>query len=167
VAGVSDVVLVGLITGGVGVAGLVVNVWNQAQERRSRLEMERIRQEEHYRSSLYERRLEVHQKGYSLVQRLCAVVQHATDPSAEAVIDSMREFMDWFNSHMLYLDPVSIHEFARLLPLWSEWRKSAESTQFLAQVDVANEAIIKGTGLKHIDWDIIKDDIARISEEPE
>lgn len=166
----SDVVLVALITGGstalVGIAGLLLNVWTQHQQRLHALERLKLEHEERYRSDLYAKRLEIHQEAFTWTQRLGATAIRLATPHPTAELhEAIQPFMKWFDEKMLYLDPVSIHEIAKVATAWHKWVSGGEMKALDVQMEAAQGAIISGIGLKHVDWTLLRDKLNESGED--
>jgi hypothetical protein len=162
----TEVTQVALITGGFTLAGIVATqAFHVVTQRRE--------QEERYRLALYDKRLAVHQQAFEWTQKLGRTVflADAGAPSAreiEQLDQKVRNFCDWYNANNLYLDPVSMHELVRLLTLCREWASGDSTKEAVSkQVEGAQRAIVKGIGLKHIDFEGIAADLRTIRGDPD
>ena len=153
-----------VVSGVVGIATLGFSLWNSNKQREHSLNRLEIEQEDRYRSGLYEKRLDLYQETLNRVQRLNASIDEAEDSQTEAIRDSILSFFEWFRDHTLYFDPVSIHELNELARIYSAWISTGEEGPISAQVDSVTHALVKGIGGKHLDWESILDDMARIGE---
>ncbi len=157
-----------VVSGIVGVSSLGFNFWNSHQDRRNRLRMQQVEHEESYRAGLYEKRLEIHQRAFTWTQdlgrRAYRVESHISNVDEFAT--SNDEFRDWLTLFNLYLDPVSQHQLTKLLTQGREFvLKRKTYSEFSAQVEATQSALVKGIALKHIDFEAIKDDLRAMREE--
>ncbi len=159
----SEFVQGALVAGGFALAGAFVTQMFS-------LLLERRREDATYRVNLYDKRLAVHQQGFEWTQKiggLAFVVDAGRDASTiEEFGREVTLFRDWWNANALYLDPLSLRELALLLPLCAAWvRGDADKAAVSRQIEAAQGAIIRGIGLKHIDFARIRDELRKTREE--
>jgi hypothetical protein len=162
----SEFVQGALVAGGLTLAGvLLAQLTNVLLERRG--------EEASYRVTLYDKRLAVHQQAFGWAQRLGRMVflassEPPTRDQAEQVDHELRQLCAWLDANCLYLDPVSGRQMAHLLLVCRKWAEAGTSRQEVSkQVEAAETAVVKGIGLKHIDFKDIGADLRSISERPD
>ena len=156
----SDVVLVGLITGAVGIAGLLLNVWTQHQERSHALERLKLEHQERYRSDLYAKRLEVHQRAYLWLMQLIEPVRWVQDPKLTStdmktqLKHSANRARDWWDTNCLYLDDESRSATADFISLAQALGRDDPLVEEGKPIDAylrALKSVQEGIGMKHLD----------------
>ena len=168
----SDVAQGALIGGAFALATLIAtlffNAWSLNRQLDARAKEQEAEHEERYRAGLYEKRLEIHQRAFTWTQDLGRMAHRWESGSSEVneFARSNDEFRDWLTLFNLYLDPVSQHELTRLLRHGRELvLKRRSYSEFSAQVEATQSALVKGIALKHIDFGAIKDDLRAMREE--
>ncbi len=150
------------------IATLFFNAWSLNRQLDARTNEQEAEHEERYRAGLYEKRLEIHQRAFTWTQDLGRKA-HRLESGHSGVNEfatSNDEFREWLTLFNLYLDPVSQHQLTRLLRHGRELvTKMRPYSEFSAQVEAAQAAIVKGIALKHIDFDAIRDDLRNMREE--
>ncbi len=101
-----------VVSGIVGLATLGFNFWNASSERKQRLRLLRLEQEEKYRADLYEKRLEVHQQAFKWLMDLPYPLRDALKPEVgaeetEVLSGLYRDARSWWDGNCLYLDEQS------------------------------------------------------------
>lgn len=165
----SDVVLVALITGGVGLAGLAFNFLNIRGERAMRLterqeerEEQQTEREERYKFSLYDRRLAVHQEAYEWMIALIEPFQRALEittndrdlPDNFPLSGQYAEARQWWFSNCLYLDEKSRACTIDLIENIGAFLRLEERPSFDKVYAIYLEAIRSipaGLGMKHVE----------------
>ncbi len=150
------------------IATLFFNAWSLNRQLDARAKEQEAEHEERYRAGLYEKRLEVHQRAFTWTQDLGRTAHRLESGHSEVneFATSNDEFRDWLALFNLYLDPVSQHQLTRLLRQGREMvLKRRPYSEFSAQVEATQSALVKSLAFKHIDFDAIEDDLRAMREE--
>jgi hypothetical protein len=104
----SETVLVALVTGGVGVAGIAFGFWSSSRERQQRLVERRDDYREWYRRTMFEKRLEVAQEAYAWLMKLNTGMNLADpkNPDGEQnrkLAQTCLDARDWYDNSALLL----------------------------------------------------------------
>ncbi len=163
----SIIALVAVVsTAVVGLFGLAANAWNSQKDREHRFKEQESEQEERYKFGLYEKRLEIYQRSFSWSQKLGRSAFRIESHGPNELGEGLDEFRIWLDSINLYHDPVSQHELTKLMLRGREViTEKATYPEFTQQLEAAQEALVKGIALKHIDLEGIREDLRRMREE--
>jgi hypothetical protein len=146
----SETVQGALIAGIAGLTGiLVTHVANLLLEKRRELAS--------YRLNLYDKRLAVHQQAFEWIHKLNVELNYAKPGQVDAdetkqLVTTTRAARDWWNANALYLDPESNSQLVYFFNLCFEWaRGGTKASEVFRQLTVAEKAVLKGIGMKHLD----------------
>ncbi|MCH8052408.1 MAG: hypothetical protein IIC86_10370 [Chloroflexi bacterium] len=134
-------------TGGVGVAGLLLNVWTQQQERRQRSKERAEDRKEWYGKVLFERRVDATQEAYKWIIRLHRYgrvhLTNSDEESSAKLRETCLEAREWYDSKAVFLydDLPRASEFIGLINAASEVRQGRGASEHLSeQVEAASKA---------------------------
>jgi hypothetical protein len=119
--------------------------------------LEKRRELASYRLNLYDKRLAVHQQAFEWIHKLNVDLNYAKPGQVDAdetkqLFTTTRAARDWWNANALYLDPESKSQLVYFFNLCFEWaRGGSKASEVFRQLSVAEKAVLKGIGMKHLD----------------
>ena len=153
----SEVIAVSLISAGSALTGILVTQSFHWLRRKQE-------QEESYKLKLYEKRLEVHQKGYKWLVDLIGPLREAigsrktnsaVESEAEKTLRGLhQEAARWWNDNCLYLDEESrtnLDDFMKIAGEFLHTSNPPDLSGVDQKYDTALQTVIEGIGMKHIE----------------